>query len=375
MNITKEQLYRRQTTLKEIGTLGQQKIMRCHVTVIGCGGLGSAAAVYLAASGIGNIHLVDYDVVDASNLHRQIFYTTEDINQSKVTILTKHIGRISPFGKITTTNAAVSKENVFDIITGTDYVLDCTDSLPIKYLINDACVLKNVPLIYGSLYKFDGYVASFNINLSESKWSANLRDAFPTLSKEAIPNCSEIGTLNTIVGIIGIMQANEVLKLITGTGKALVNQLLIYNSLENSQYKMQLKNTFTKEKVQNIFSIETYSDLPCHLEQYQDESLLISAKKLRNKLATGRTFEKLYIISVIETTDIEHPFLVDDRIPLSTLDVNEYTFDKNTNYVIVCNRGISSYIATQQIKTAYPDLNVLSLKNGIINYETECKIH
>ena len=373
MNITKEQLYRRQTTLKEIGTLGQKKIMRSHVTVIGCGGLGSAAAVYLAASGIGNIHLVDYDVVDASNLHRQIFYTTKDINQPKVTILTNHIGRISPFVEITTTNSAVSKENVFDIISATDYVLDCTDSLPIKYLINDACVLKNVPLIYGSLYKYDGYVASFNINLSESKWSANLRDAFPAISKETIPNCSEIGTLNTIVGIIGIMQANEVLKLVTGIGKALVNKLLIYNSLENSQYKMQLENTFTKEKVQEIFSAETYSDHTC--DTIQDESLLISAKELRKKLSTDQTFEKLCVISVIERPTHEPPFLINDQVPLTTFDVNTYSFDKNNNYVIVCNRGISSYIATQRIKTAYPDLNVLSLKNGIINYENECKIH
>ncbi len=372
MNITKEQLYKRQTTLKEIGALGQQKLSQTHITIIGCGGLGSAAAVYLAASGIGNIHLVDYDVIDVSNLHRQIFYKTKDIKRSKVTVLADHIGNISPFVNITTTDRAVSKENIYDVIGAAGYVLDCTDSLPIKYLINDACVIKGIPLIYGSLYKFDGYVASFNVNLSESETSANLRDAFPNISKEAIPNCSQIGTLNTIVGIIGIMQANEVLKLITGTGKALVNELLIYNSLENSQYKMQLKNTLSKEKIQEIFDAESYVDPSCEV---QDESLIISANALQQKLSSHESFEKLHIISVIESTSVTYPFLVHDQIPLSTLNVNRQSFDKNKEYVIVCNKGISSYIATQRIKQAHPTLNVLSLKNGITNYEAECKIH
>ncbi len=365
MKITKEQLYIRQTTLKEVGKQGQQRILQTHVVVIGCGGLGSAAAVYLAASGVGNMHLVDYDVVDPSNLHRQVFYTTKDVGKSKVSILSNHITTISPFVKVSTTNKAVAKENVFDIISKADYVLDCTDSLPIKYLINDACVLKGIPLIYGSLYKFDGYVASFNIKTSEASYSANLRDAFPEISKEAIPNCSEIGTLNTIVGIIGVLQANEVLKMITGTGKALVNQLLIYNSLENSQYKMKLKNAVSREKVQRIFEAENYLDLNCEI---QDESLLISAKTLRQKLSFGEASQKLHIISVIENSNVKHPFEVHQKIPLSKFKMIELNFDKNNEYVIVCNKGISSYIATQKIKAVHPHLNVLSLKNGIINY-------
>ncbi len=365
MKVTKKQLYKRQTTLDEVGEIGQQKMLQTHVAIIGCGGLGSAAAVYLAASGIGHIHLVDYDVVDPSNLHRQIFYTINDVNNPKVDVLANHIASISPFVEVATTNKAVSKENIVTIIGAADYVLDCTDSLPIKYLINDVCVLQNVPLIYGSLYKFDGYVSSFNVKISESERSANLRDAFPTISKEAIPNCSQIGTLNTIVGIIGLMQANEVLKMVTGTGKALVNKLLIYNSLENSQYKMKLKNTVSREKVQLIFEEENYLDLNCEI---QDESLLISAKTLRQKLSFGEASQKLHIISVIENSNVKHPFQVHQKIPLSKFKMIELNFDKNNEYVIVCNKGISSYIATQKIKAVHPHLNVLSLKNGITNY-------
>ena len=365
MKITKEQLYKRQTTLSEIGEKGQQKLLQTNVVVVGCGGLGSAVAVYLAASGIGTINLVDFDVVDISNLHRQVFYTTADVGKPKGEILAKHINSISPFVKISHSNKAVTKENVFKFIASADFILDCTDSLPVKYLLNDACVLKDKPLIYGSLYKFDGYVSSFNVKKSDSSNSSNLRDAFPELSKEAIPNCSEIGTLNTIVGIIALMQANEVLKLVTGIGNPLVDKLLIYNTLDNSQYTMQLKNSFSKVKIQKIFEGETYFDSNCEV---QDESLLISAKALRQKLSYGEASQKLHIISVDEDIRVKDLFFVHQKIPLSKLNPKQHKFIPDNEYVLVCQKGISSYVATQRIKAIHPHLNVLSLKNGIINY-------
>ncbi len=365
MKITKEQLYKRQTTLQEIGKDGQQKLLQTKVVIIGCGGLGNAAAVYLAASGIGYLHLVDFDEVSESNLHRQVFYKTTAIGKPKVEVLANHIKSISPFIKVSTSKNAVSKKNVFNLITKADYVLDCTDSLPIKYLLNDACVLKGKPLIYGSLYKFDGYVSSFNIKLPKGGYASNLRDAFPQMSKQQIPNCSEVGTLNTIVGIIGLMQANEVLKLVTGVGKPLVNELLIYNSLESSQFKMKLKKSFTNEKIEELFKKETYYDANCEV---QDESLLISAKALRQKLLHGEASRNLNLISVIENKNTKLPFQVRQKIPLSVLTVEQQDFVKENEYVIVCNKGISSYIATQRIKAKYPHLNVLSLKGGITNY-------
>lgn len=365
MKITKEQLFERQLTLSEIGKIGQQRLLQTEVVIIGCGGLGSAAAVYLAASGIGTINLVDYDLISVSNLHRQVYYKTEDIGKPKVEILTRHIKSISPFVKVTYTNKPVSKENVFEFIGKVDYVLDCTDSLPVKYLLNDACVLKEKPLIYGSLYKYDGYVASFNVKESEKGRSANLRDAFPEISKEEIPNCSEIGTLNTIVGIIALVQVNEVLKLVVGIGVPIIDKILIYNSLDNSQFIMQLKRSFTKNKIHQIFNSESYFDANCEV---QDKMLLISAKNLRRKLSFGEASQKLHIISVNEDVTLKDPFFVHQKIPLSRLDPEKQNFVLDNEYVVVCNKGISSYIATQKIKAIHPDLNVLSLKNGITNY-------
>ena len=365
MKITPKQLYKRQTTLAEIGEEGQEKLLKAKAVVVGCGGLGGIAAVYLAASGIGAIHLVDYDVVSASNLHRQVFYTTKDIGKPKAKVLKNHIESISPFVTVSYSNKAVSKSTVFNEINEFDYVLDCTDSLPTKYLLNDACVLQNKTLIYGSLYKFDGYVANFNVKLPDDSFSANLRDAFPEISKEAIPNCSEIGTLNTIVGMIGMLQANEVLKLVTNIGNPLVDQLVIYNSLENSQFKTKLKRSFTKKRIQQIFETESYFDPAC---EPQDEKLLISAKELRKKLSHGEASMKLNIISVIENYNVKFPFQVHTKIPLSKLKVEQIHFIEDIEYVIVCNVGITSYMATKMIKKAHPSLKVLSLKDGIINY-------
>ena len=192
--------------------------------------------------------------------------------------------------------------------------------------------------------------------------SSNLRDAFPEIPENSIPNCSEAGTLNTIVGIIGLMQANEVIKIVTDIGMPLTNQLLIYNSLDNSQYKMKLKNTFVKEKIRSLFEKEYYTDVNCEL---QDEELLISAVELKNKIAKC---ENLKVISVIENMDAELPFKVDLKIPLSRLEIEKLVIEKDKEYVIICNKGISSYVAVQRIKKAYPNLNVLNLKNGIINY-------
>jgi len=240
MKITKQHLFQRQTTLTEIGEKGQQFLQKAKVLVIGCGGLGSPVAVYLAASGIGEIHLVDFDTVSVSNLHRQVFYSVSDIGKYKATILSKFIQQRAPFTKVSFSNKAVSKSTILALVSQFDVVVDGTDSLPIKYLINDACVLQNKPLVYGSLYKFDGYVATFNVKQTNGSFSTNLRDAFPKIATN-IPNCEEAGILNPIVGIIALQQVNEVLKLLTKTGELLTNKLLIFNSLRNSQFNLKLK--------------------------------------------------------------------------------------------------------------------------------------
>lgn len=360
MEISQENLYKRQVILPEIGIKGQQDLLASRIAVIGCGGLGSAAAVYLAASGVGHIHLIDYDVIDISNLHRQVFYGKDDIGKPKAKILANHMAKISPFAKVTFNDAPLTKSNIEKELKEFSIIIDCTDSLPTKYLLNDFCVISDKILVYGSLYKHDGYVASFNLP-SNGKRTANLRDAFPSIPKEHIPNCAEIGTLNTIVGLIAMMQANEVVKIITNAGRPLINQILIYNVLENSQFIMKLKDGFTKEKIHNIFSTENYFDARCEI---QDNNLLITAEDLKKKFHDP----KLEILSVIENVETPLPFKVAHKIPLSKFDVSQMDLDENKELIVVCSKGVSSYKVTKEIKQLFPEIKVLSLKNGIENF-------
>lgn len=363
--ITKKQLYQRQITLPEIGEVGQQQLQDAKVLVVGCGGLGSVAAVYLAASGIGKLHLIDFDVVSVSNLHRQVFYKIGDIGKAKAEVLTNYIKTITPFTNISFSAMALKKSNVFDQFRNYDIILDCTDSLPIKYLINDACVLLDKILVYGSLYKFDGYVATFNVLDADGNRTANLRDAFPEMPKQYVPNCVEAGTLSPIVGLIGLMQANEVVKLVAKIGTPIQNQLLIYNSLENSQFKMKLQaptayHSERKQDISAIFETETYTDLVCNI---QDEALLISAKVLKTQILKAR--EKLFIISVIENQKAPLPFAVDAQIPLSKFNPEDLITDLTKTYLFVCQRGITSYTAILRFNAVFKNINAFSLKGGI----------
>ena len=359
MNFNKENYFLRQTTLPEIGEGGQALLQQAKVLVIGCGGLGSPIAVYLAASGVGTLHLVDFDKVSVSNLHRQVFYKMKDIHRPKAKVLADEIKRRTPFTKVSFTNKAVDKNSILKLISKFDIVVDGTDNLQVKYLINDACVIAKKPLVYGSLYKFDGYAATFNLLEEDGEYSCNLRDAFPKISAD-IPNCEEAGTMNPIVGLIALLQANEVVKLITKTGKLLTNQLLIYNSLENSQFKMKLK----KNKSLDIKAIFENSDYIAETCANQNPSLLISASALKEKIDDSA----IEIVSVLNNSEEYIPFQVHQKMPYNDFDVENFQPDFKKHYVIICSKGITSYEITVKLKEKYPSLSVVSLSGGIINY-------
>jgi len=365
MEYKAEDFYKRQTTLPKIGHQGQNKLREAKVVVIGCGGLGSIAATYLAASGIGQIHLVDFDRIDISNLHRQVFYSPKDVGKLKAKRLAKYLKSIAPLVSTTWEKTLINKSNCSEIIEKYEYVLDCTDHLPTKYLINDVCVLENKKLIYGSLYKYTGYVASFNIEDGENR-TTNLRDAFPEIPTENIPNCAQIGTLNTIVGIIGLQQVNEVIKLITGIGKPLVNCLYIYNSLNNSQHTIKIKPTIGLSQIKIIFENSLYVD---NIISDQREDWVISNTELKKLILKESDHE---IISVIEDISTSLPFEVDKKIPFSKFEELSTFIGKrlsrNKVFIVVCQRGISSYMATEKLKTLYPSAKILSLNNGINKY-------
>ncbi|WP_299054104.1 HesA/MoeB/ThiF family protein [uncultured Polaribacter sp.] len=362
MKVTKSQFFKRQITLPEIGEIGQQRLQNAAVLVVGCGGLGSTIAVSLASSGIGEIKLVDFDTVAVSNLHRQFFYTLDDVDKPKAAVLAAFIKKRAPFTEVNFTNTPVTKENVLALLSKYDIVVDATDSLPTKYLLNDACVINKKPLVYGSLYKFDGYVATFNVLEQNGSYTANLRDAFPEMATE-IPNCETTGTLNSIVGIIAMQQVNEVLKLITKVGKPITNELLIYNSLQNTQFKMKLKPTVLREKIAKIFKLQTYFDIAC---SSQKPNLQISPATLKELLLNEETSKNVELIAVLP--NLKLPFTVQQTIPIQEFSAASIEVNFNKTYIMVCQRGFNSYKATEILKDKHPNLKVLNLTGGISGY-------
>lgn len=355
-------LFQRQTTLKEVGEQGQQSLQNTSVLIVGCGGLGGTIAVHLAASGIGTVHLVDFDTISVSNLHRQVYFSIEDIGKAKAKTLATFIKQRAPFTTIVFSNKAVQKNTVLNIISTADIVVDATDCLTTKYLLNDACVLTNKPFIYGSLFKFDGYVATFNVLQKNGTYSANLRDAFPEIATD-VATCEEAGTLNTIVSVIASLQVNEVLKYVLKIGKLTTNSLIIYNSLENSQLKIALKKRVGKTKIKAIFNNEKYTEERCEI---QHSDWCISAQELKKNILFSEN--KYNIISFVTDKNISYPFEIDTTMSLSDLKKDGFHLDKMKQYIFVCNKGITSYEATALLKNKFPTMRIKSLVGGIKNY-------
>src|SRR5437867_6115833 len=233
--------YQRQILLKEFDETGQQKLLQAKVLVIGGGGLGCPALQYLVAAGVGTIGIVDDDIVTLTNLHRQILYSTNDIGFSKAERATFKLQQLNPDIAITPYNFRLTNKNALEIIPGYDIVIDGTDNFSSRYMINDACVLLNKPLVYGAISRFEGQVGVFNCKPDDKIMGVNYRDLFPHPPKEGtILNCAEEGVLGVLPGIIGCMQASETIKLITGIGNPLINRLLTYNALTNQFYELAL---------------------------------------------------------------------------------------------------------------------------------------
>ncbi len=227
--MTKEELirYHRQMILPEIGRAGQEKIKQAKVLVVGAGGLGCPVLLYLAAAGVGTIGIVDGDKVEKSNLQRQILYQDEDIGKFKAEVSAQKIKKQNPFLQVRFRVEHLNPANAVEIISQYDLVVDGTDNFPSRYLINDACMQLNKPFVFGSILRFQGQVSVFNY-----KDSASYRCLYPDPpAEDESPNCSEIGVLATLPGIVATLQANEVLKIITGVGETLSGKLLVIDLL------------------------------------------------------------------------------------------------------------------------------------------------
>ncbi|WP_028377281.1 HesA/MoeB/ThiF family protein [Leeuwenhoekiella sp. MAR_2009_132] len=338
--------YSRHILLDEVGELGQQKLKNANVLVIGCGGLGCPVLQYLAAAGIGQLGIIDDDRVDVSNLQRQILFTENHVGTLKVEAAKEVLAGLNSQLKIETYPTRLSAENALDLFDKYDVIVEGSDSFSTKYLANDAALLTNKPLVFGSIFKFEGQVSVFNY-----KNGPTYRCLYPEPVSEAeMPTCSEVGVLGILPGIIGIFQANEVLKIILDLGNVLSGKLLIYNSLEASQILLP----FTKNEAIKITGLIEL-DLSCTIPSIPeiDYSAYAEAKEI------------YFLVDVREQEEREHFNLGGLHIPLNKLLANPQVLAAQDNLVLYCASGKRSASAVKALIEYFPLKKIVSLKGGV----------
>ncbi len=367
MNVQYER-YQRQILLKEFGEAGQQKLQQAKVLVIGAGGLGCPALQYLAAAGVGTIGIVDNDVVTITNLHRQILYSTDDIGFSKAERAAFKLHQLNPDITITPYNFRLTNKNALNIISDYETIIDGTDNFSTRYMINDACVLMNKPLVYGAISRFEGQVAVFNCKTDNEITPVNYRDLFPHPPKDGtILNCAEEGVLGVLPGIIGCMQASETIKLITGIGKPLLNRLLTYNALTNQFYELVLSaNKETAAlipKDEEAFANTDY-DWLCSTHannNFEIDHLYFDALRKEKNITIIDVREHGEIPAINEFTHL--------RIPLGQLQQKASSI-KGDIILTICQSGVRSAKAARILSAKFgATKKIFSLQGGIINWK------
>jgi sulfur-carrier protein adenylyltransferase/sulfurtransferase len=370
-NLTPPELtrYSRHITLPEVGIEGQKKLKSAKILVVGAGGLGCPIALYLAAAGVGTIGMVDYDVVDESNLQRQILYGVTQKGQPKLHAARERLQNLNPHIKINLHPTALTSVNALDIVKNYDIVLDGTDNFPTRYLVNDACVMTGKPNVYGSIYRFDGQVSVFNYEDGPC-----YRCLYPSPPPPGlVPSCAEGGVLGVLPGIIGCLQANEAIKLILGIGNLMKGRFMLFDALEME---------FTELKVKKDPNCVVCGKNPSvtDLINYQEFCGIPNAKKKRKK------FDEITVTELKKLLDKDiHPIVIDVRepfeldiaqirgtihIPMREIQNHLSEFNVDEEIIIHCKSGVrSAKICKFLIENKFT--NVKNVTGGILAWSKE----
>lgn len=278
--------YSRHLILPEVSLEGQKRLKAASVLCIGTGGLGSPLLLYLAAAGIGRIGIVDFDIVDSSNLQRQVIHSTSWVGKPKIASAKHRILEINPNCQVDSYETRLSSENALEILEPYDIVVDGTDNFPTRYLVNDACVLLNKPNVYGSIYRFEGQATVFNY-----QEGPNYRDLYPEPPPPGlVPSCAEGGVLGILPGIIGVIQATETVKIILGRGTTLSGRLLLFNALEMKFRELKLRPNPVRPVIEKLVDYEEFCGIPqakAVEARQQAEMNEISVQELKQIIDSG----------------------------------------------------------------------------------------
>jgi len=343
--------YSRHIILSEIGQKGQDKITQAKVLVVGAGGLGCPILQYLAAAGIGTLGIVDFDIVEESNLQRQILFGMSTLGKNKALAAKERLEDLNPTITITAYPERLTAKNAVSLFNEYDIIVDGTDNFTTRYLINDASLITNKPLVYGAIYKFEGQVSVFNYQSGPS-----YRCIFPTPPKAgSVANCSEVGVLGVLPGIVGSMQANEVLKLVLGLGNVLSGKLLCYNALT--------AETLTLTVNKSELEINKVLD---QKDTFQDRQSAFNCDISFNEISVEKALQKknVQFIDVRETHELPKVDIINPvQIPLSKLEHHLEKIDAEKEKIIFCQSGIRSKKAVALLQKNQIN-NCYSLKEG-----------
>jgi adenylyltransferase/sulfurtransferase len=375
------QRYARHITLPQVGLEGQRLLCQSSVLVIGAGGLGSPVLLYLAAAGIGHIGIVDDDTVDLSNLQRQVIHSTSAVGQPKVESARNRLLELNPDLKISTFEIRLSPEHIESVFAeGWDVVIDGTDNLPTRYLIDDACFLNDTPWVYGSIYRFEGQVSVFNFNKSPS-----YRDLFSEAPPpQSVPSCEQGGVLGVLPGVIGSLQANEAIKIILGLGEVLSGRLLIYDA------EMM---TFDTLRYSHNPERQVITDLSLSTAMFDDEAWCMRVTR-KSDIDEGETSALEAMFNSISMTDFVerrktgwNPFLLDVRsegeyqqahVVSTDLQITHESvlsmvdsIPNDRDLLVFCRSGMRSQMAAMfLIRAGYDASSLYNLEGGIISWQS-----
>lgn len=355
--------YEKQTMLSGFGEEAQHKLRQASVLLVGAGGLGCPALQYLVAAGVGNLVVVDFDTVDISNLQRQVIYNTGDLGKAKAETAAQKMKALNPDVNIVALNQKLNNSNALQLVRNSDLVLDCSDNFATRYLLCDACSICKKPYVYGAVLRYEGQAGVFNVNVP-GKNAVTYRHLFPKPPDPAtVLSCNEAGVLGTVPGIIGTIQATEVIKLITGIGDPLTGRVLNYNALQNTFYTFEVAASEPGENHPNNETEFLAFDYEWYCAYGTDE---ISITEFKQKL----NHPDLLVVDVREQN--EGPEVNEFRhihIPLSEIEKKHELLPGNRQIVLFCRSGQRSMKALHLLKQKNAALRLQSLRGGILAFK------
>ncbi len=354
-----KQRYQKHLNLPELGTAGQLCLKNARVLVVGAGGLGCPVLLYLTAAGVGTIGVIDPDVVDLSNLQRQVLYTTDEVGKPKAKTAVAHLNRLNPDITFDTYTSALDTGNARTVIQEYDIVVDCTDNFKVRYLVNDVCVALGKPFVYGAIHRFEGQVAVLNADLGNGQRGPTYRCLFPEYPNDIeIPNCNDTGVLGVLPGVVGTYQANEVIKLITGIGQPLTQHLLMIDLLSMEQQKIRTKRRANADELarQGLSTGNKASTVAAGPQK-------MSVQELAERLDRN---DSIFLLDVRERPEYDLCHLDGATlIPVGMIPNNRKRIPTDRPVVVYCHHGIRSANVVQYLYAQEGLTNLYNLDGGI----------